>query len=328
MSDQNQNGKHGDEHHASRTRTLPNGEVYNLGPYIGDDVAELKARISYAALLRHDGHALQRSGKNLICSCPFHHDSTPSFAIYNDNSAHCFGCGWHGDVIAYLEKRERCDFQSAVTLLQDYLESGVLKAKAVLQTGIAAPPPPRGPYVFTKDEERHAANYSQTLRESRRLCELIAESRGWKPETIEQLARSGDLGWTEQSIAFIYNAGVKLRPWPWKREGIRWAFGKPSLWRGRTIGCASKVYLTEGETDAITMIDSGICTTTGRTAVALPSATTFKPEWANQLKGRIVHLLFDNDPAGEQAILRVNLFLRGAAKEIYTVNWKEAGHGL
>lgn len=29
--------------------------------------------------------------------CPFHHEKSPSLAIYPDNSYYCFGCGKHGN---------------------------------------------------------------------------------------------------------------------------------------------------------------------------------------------------------------------------------------
>jgi DNA primase len=33
------------------------------------------------------------------CPLPTHQDSSPSFFIYPDSRAHCFGCGFHGDVV-------------------------------------------------------------------------------------------------------------------------------------------------------------------------------------------------------------------------------------
>jgi hypothetical protein len=54
------------------------------------------------------------------------------------------------------------------------------------------------------------------------------------------------LGWHEGKLAFIYESGVKLR---WRKHGeriVRWAFGKPWLWRGSIIDTASTIYLCEG----------------------------------------------------------------------------------
>ncbi|HEV2913715.1 MAG TPA: CHC2 zinc finger domain-containing protein [Pyrinomonadaceae bacterium] len=42
---------------------------------------------------------LKRAGKMMRGKCPIHKDATPSFFIYDDARAHCFGCQFHGDVI-------------------------------------------------------------------------------------------------------------------------------------------------------------------------------------------------------------------------------------
>ncbi len=44
---------------------------------------------------------LKRSGTRSLGCCPLpnHNDSTPSFYVYPDAHAHCYGCGFHGDVI-------------------------------------------------------------------------------------------------------------------------------------------------------------------------------------------------------------------------------------
>lgn len=43
--------------------------------------------------------------KNSFALCPFHGEKTPSLRIYKDSGTfHCFGCGEHGDVIAFTQK--------------------------------------------------------------------------------------------------------------------------------------------------------------------------------------------------------------------------------
>ena len=58
-------------------------------------IEAVKGKISIADLLGHNGHG-QRTW---LTTCPLHGDHLPSFAVYQDGHAHCFGCGWHGDVI-------------------------------------------------------------------------------------------------------------------------------------------------------------------------------------------------------------------------------------
>lgn len=45
--------------------------------------------------------------------CPFHDERTPSFFVYSDNHAHCFGCSWHGDTIQFVMDFLHLNFQDA-----------------------------------------------------------------------------------------------------------------------------------------------------------------------------------------------------------------------
>ena len=175
---------------------------------------------------------------------------------------------------------------------------------------------------FLSNEECHRAiQMAITLRQTPNLCQRIARARGWKPETIFDLTVGPYLGWHEGKLAFIYETGVKLR---WRQNGERvlcWAFGKPWLWRGSLIDIATRVYLCEGETDAIGLIDVGL-ESDGRTvAVALPSAFTFNERWATLFAGKDVVLAFDSDRPGEQATHRVAQFLQPHVATLKQLNW-------
>lgn len=52
-------------------------------------------------------------------TCPFHMDKTPSMK-WNDKKKyfHCFSCGWHGDVIAFLMKRDDLTFKEVINILK------------------------------------------------------------------------------------------------------------------------------------------------------------------------------------------------------------------
>jgi hypothetical protein len=54
--------------------------------------------------------------RNKMASCPFHEDKTPSFSIKN-NRGHCFSCGWSGDTLAFLMKKDGLSFPDAVKKL-------------------------------------------------------------------------------------------------------------------------------------------------------------------------------------------------------------------
>lgn len=59
---------------------------------------------------------LKHSNKKYITYCPFHDEKTPSFHVFTDHY-HCFGCGAHGDAIAFLKNHCNMNFVDAVKYL-------------------------------------------------------------------------------------------------------------------------------------------------------------------------------------------------------------------
>jgi DNA primase len=82
-----------------------------------DRIDELRARyrVSDVAARRTK---LRRYGGEFKGLCPFHSERTPSFTV-NDvkGYAHCFGCGWHGDIIRFVQETERLSFRDAVAAI-------------------------------------------------------------------------------------------------------------------------------------------------------------------------------------------------------------------
>ena len=61
---------------------------------------------------------LKKRGRNYVCKCPFHNDSTPSFTVYPDTeSFYCFGCAAGGDVIGFIMRAEQLVYIDAVKYL-------------------------------------------------------------------------------------------------------------------------------------------------------------------------------------------------------------------
>ena len=177
-------------------------------------------------------------------------------------------------------------------------------------------------YSPTESDRQFAMRMIERLRDDRELCQRIAKTRQWQPETIRGLALEGYLGWNEGKLAFVYDTGIKLR---WRKDGeriIRWAFGKPWLWRGAFLKFASTVYLCEGETDAISLIDAGVESDRRTIAVALPSASTFDRSWAELFKGKEVILAFDHDRAGTTATRRVSEVLSPQVQSLKQLHWE------
>lgn len=63
-------------------------------------------------------------GNELICSCPFHDEETPSFfANLEKGIYHCFGCGEKGNVRTFISKMEDIDAYEAWKKLQDLVDT-------------------------------------------------------------------------------------------------------------------------------------------------------------------------------------------------------------
>jgi DNA primase len=74
-----------------------------------------------------------------------------------------------------------------------------------------------------------------------------------------------------------------------------------------------RVYLTEGEFDAIILEQLGL------PAVGVPGAESFKEEWKWLFVGNEVRIIFDGDDAGRQSAGQLNRLLRKVADETMVV---------
>lgn len=63
---------------------------------------------------------MQKSGASFKACCPFHDEKTPSFMLQKaDTHYHCFGCGAHGDAIAFLMGYLKMSFVDAIESLAE-----------------------------------------------------------------------------------------------------------------------------------------------------------------------------------------------------------------
>jgi hypothetical protein len=88
--------------------------LVKYGPKLGEkrDLAAIKA-IPIESL-----YSFSSKGKRGNVICPLHSESTPSFHIYRDsNTFHCFGCGAHGDSIAFYMQLHQVNFLTAIKAL-------------------------------------------------------------------------------------------------------------------------------------------------------------------------------------------------------------------
>jgi DNA primase len=82
-----------------------------------DFLDELRARTDLAGLIGRRAKLIKR-GREYTALCPFHNEKTPSFTVSPDKGFyHCFGCGAHGDAIAFVMQSEGLSFSESVDRL-------------------------------------------------------------------------------------------------------------------------------------------------------------------------------------------------------------------
>ena len=109
------------------------------------DIEALKASTDIVAVVGAYV-ALKKQGAEYKAQCPFHADATPSFyVIPNKRICHCFGCGWTGDVIDFLQEKEGIDFKAACDRLgngQHWTPKPIAQSAPPLPDRVTSKPPP------------------------------------------------------------------------------------------------------------------------------------------------------------------------------------------
>lgn len=109
------------------------------------DTAALLSGVDIVAVI--DAHVpLAKSGAEYEACCPFHTESTPSFKVNPVKGFfHCFGCGEHGDAIAFLQKHLGISFIEACRQLGADVGDG--------RPLVDPPPPIRAPAPAKEKKE-------------------------------------------------------------------------------------------------------------------------------------------------------------------------------
>lgn len=290
-----------------------------------ETIKEAKAILTIRALWAH--HGLNGSpGRS--CLSPFRHESNPSFSVYiGDNGEERFNdfgdADMRGDSFDFfkrctgLEGREAV--QAFLELAEHYRKEGFVGETA---DPVKSKEPKRKP--LPRNFPDLCAKRIKMLGDNPGLADSYARKRGWKRETILKLAREGCLGWRRHyGAVFIYPTGIKYRVDVGGERFFPWEEGHAGFpWRNYRIANASKVYVAEGETDCITLIDAGLENDPGIAVVALPSATIYKFNWSDLIAGKEVTLCMDNDEAGNYATDALVGLIHPHAQKLNILNWK------
>ncbi len=90
-----------------------------MGVYSKKSLELLREKINLVELIS-SYISLKSVGATYKGLCPFHEEKTPSFVIQKSQSYyHCFGCGAHGDAIAFLMSYMKMSFVEAIEMLAE-----------------------------------------------------------------------------------------------------------------------------------------------------------------------------------------------------------------
>jgi hypothetical protein len=300
------------------------------------DFARIKELNPLLEYCQNQGIELRRSGSRWVGRCPLHNEQNgEAFVIHPDQKWQCYGkCGRSGDVTdleqelhggTLTEAAGRLEGMSAIAdiplLSASMLPMGNLEIPQHVPT---ASNPLALPYVLTAEEIQQCQRNSLRFLQDREYLERVAKARQWQERTLHDLALDGYLGRDDEGhICFISASGCKSR---WREGGerrFRFLFGKSWLWRGELIPGAQTVYLCEGETDVISLIDRGIEDDGETIAVGVQGATLNIEPWAFLFTDKHVVIAMDDDEAGWKAAEKIERVLATMSKSISSLHLNE-----
>lgn len=150
---------------------------------------------------------------------------------------------------------------------------------------------------------------------------LMTERRGLTVKTMEKYL----IGYDGQRFTIpIFDANNELvnvrrykpnaRSHSEKMRSYAAGYGSARLYGIETLGENEEILLTEGEMDRLIALQYGLpaVTHTG-------GAATFKAEWANLFKGKVVYIAYDEDVAGDKGATTAAKILQQVASAVYRV---------
>jgi hypothetical protein len=272
-----------------------------------------------AGYCEQHGIRLHRSGNRLIGKCPIHNERNGNaFVVHSDGKWQCYGkCDKSGDVIDLERELHGGSIREAAARL------GAIRTTTPIQRTVQRDDTPKPTaenplalrYILSDEELATCHRFTLNLLNNEALMRDMASYRGWRCETIRGLALEGYIGRDDEDhTVLISEAGCRSRiNLVGGKKTFNAHFGKSWLWRGALILSAEVVYITEGESDTIRLIDTGIENDGKTVVVGMQGATFNLAPWAFLFAGKRVIIATDYDTAGERAAARLARVLSDVA---------------
>jgi predicted P-loop ATPase len=138
----------------------------------GVDIHRLRSDNPLDEIVRQYGVRLAKDGREWRACCPLHAEDTASFTVFHARGghqlAHCFGCGFHGDVIDFVREVEAADFRTACDILGGWKEPAGKVRAARTNGGDVGPGDPYAGFMVCEPPES-APIFQPNIRTSRIL---------------------------------------------------------------------------------------------------------------------------------------------------------------
>lgn len=245
------------------------------------------------------GLELKKRGSNLVCCCPFHKESTPSFTVSPGKGFVCFGCGAKGTVIDFVMRFKGMTVGEAMSFLTRADRKNNETPSRATTIAPEAKPSAGAPAADAKNQTL-TATYSYADESGKEVYQALRyqSPNPEKPcgyeKTFRQRRKDGE-------------------NWVWNMNGVRRV-----LYRLPRVIKAQHVWIVEGEKDADNLESLGYTATCN-----VGGAGKWLPEYAPFFKNKDVVLCGDNDPAGRAHVEMVRKSLQGVVRSLKVTNAPE-----
>ena len=162
------------------------------------EIERLKDEVSLVRLVESSGVKLAKRGGDMVASCPFHDDATPSFVVtVAKNLFNCFSCGAAGGPIDWVMKQQGVSFRHAVELLRDGAPLEPPSSSSPVRSTVRRLAPP----VSMDADDQALLNqvvdyYHETLKGSPEALSYLASRGLTDPELIDRFR----LGYADRTL--------------------------------------------------------------------------------------------------------------------------------
>jgi 5S rRNA maturation endonuclease (ribonuclease M5) len=280
--------------------------------------------------------SLKKAGDKYVGKCPLpeHRDSSPSFTVFSDMRASCFGCGANLNIFQLVMKLDNVDFKTAVAKVK--AEVGDTSWEDSRKKVESAFKPVAEPKTYRTIPLETWQKLEDNLSASKAAKDFLEKERGISLETAQRLrvgfvqnlgalagadgADIADKGWiafpsieNEKVISVKYRSIARKKPGGFSRQpGMATA-----LWNTETIDPFEPIFVVEGEMDAMVLEQAGF------KAVSVPSAgAKLTPEMKDKLmQASLVILAGDTDAAGTASMDKL---WKELSERCFKLTWPES----